>query len=90
MRNGKDPAFYGMHLEFLLYCAQRTRKLLFTFYSGILRTQNIPRAFKKCNVIAVLKARKPLLSTAGMTILNTLGTHILENIPPNKLGSTTS
>lgn len=101
MKTGKAPGFDGVHPEFLLHCGEKTKKWLTVFYSRVLASGVLPKAFKLSKIIAVLKPNKPrdkvesyrpiaLLSCCykllERLLLNRLGARILEHIPPEQAG----
>jgi exonuclease III len=102
---GKAPGFDGIHPEFLVHLGRRALQWLTKFFSHILQTGRIPKAFKKSKVIAVLKPNKPhdrtesyrpiaLLSCCykllERLILNRIGPLVSEVIPMEQAGFTSS
>lgn len=101
VKTGKSPGFDGIHPEFLVNCGNKTRKWLAAFFSHIMITGKLPKAFKKTKIIAVLKPGKSkdkpdsyrpiaLLSCCykllERLILNRLGSKIHEITPIEQAG----
>lgn len=58
MKNGKASGFDAIYPEFLIKSGPRTRLWLARFFSSVLRTNILPRAFKTAKIISLLKPNK--------------------------------
>lgn len=58
MKNGKASGFDSIYPEFLTYCGPRARLWLARFFSNIVNSNFLPRAFKRTKIIALLKPGK--------------------------------
>lgn len=100
-KNGKAAGFDKVYPELLTHTGPKARKWLTQFYSDILHTGKLPKAFKNTKIIAILKPGKPadltdsyrpiaLLSVSlkilERLILNRINPAIEENIPREQAG----
>lgn len=101
VKAGKAAGLDHMHPEFILNCGPKAIGWLKHFFNDILRTKNVPSAFKKSKIIAILKPGKQsnvpesyrpisLLSVTykllERVIYKLISAKIFDSLPPEQAG----
>lgn len=88
MKVGTAAGMDGIYTEFLKNSGPRTRTWLSSFYSNIMSSNQLPTAFKKSKIIALLKPHKPeeLPQSYRPVSLLSVSLKLLERLILNRIG----